>query len=135
MSPLLIGGLLAAGLVVLVSIGLISQGLERARLERARKSAEIAARIKIGNSVMANLPGQFFPAELGNLLLSIEIKLLQKLASINNNAPETTKRLEESKAQLQPTQQRACSTGYRSQRQRSSNTTGKPLQATATGTG
>lgn len=101
MSPLLIGGLLAAGLVVLVSIGLISQGLERARLERARKSAEIAARIKIGNSVMANLPGQFFPAELGNLLLSIEIKLLQKLASINNNAPETTKRLEESKAQLQ----------------------------------
>ena len=103
MSPLLIGGLLAAGLIVLVSIGLISQGLERARLERARQSAELAARIKIGNTVMASLPGQFLPAELGLLMLNIEIKLLEKLTNINPS-PDIKKRLEAAKGQLQQNQ-------------------------------
>lgn len=104
MSPLLIGGLLAAGLLVLVSIGFISHSLERARLERARQSAEVSARIKIGNGVMASLPGQFLPAELGTLLLEIEIKLLEKLARINKNAPDVEKRLASSRSQLEQNQ-------------------------------
>ncbi|MGY8812909.1 MAG: hypothetical protein ACKVK5_17970 [Pseudomonadales bacterium] len=104
MSPLLIGGLLAAGLVVLVSIGFISHGLERARLERARQSAEISARIKIGNGVMATLPGQFLPPELSILLLGIEVKLLEKLVRINKNTPDAQKRLDASRAQLEQNQ-------------------------------
>ncbi|GAA6130326.1 hypothetical protein [Halopseudomonas sabulinigri] len=104
MSPLLIGGLLAAGLLVLVSIGFISHGLERARLERARQSAEVSARIKIGNSVMASLPGQFLPAELGTLLLQIEVQLLEKLARINKNAGDVSQRLAASRAQLEQNQ-------------------------------
>ncbi|MEH6564476.1 MAG: hypothetical protein V7756_04035 [Halopseudomonas sp.] len=104
MSPLLIGGLLAAGLLVLISIGFISHGLERARLERARQAAEISARIKIGNGIMAALPGQFLPAELGTLLLHIEVQLLEKLARINKNAEDVNKRLAASRAQLEQNQ-------------------------------
>lgn len=103
-SPLLIGGLLAAGLLVLISIGFISHGLERARLERARQSAEISARIKIGNGILATLPGQFLPAELGTLMLGIEVKLLEKLMRINSKAPDVQQRLEASRAQLEQNQ-------------------------------
>lgn len=104
MSPLLIGGLLAAGLLVLISIGFISHGLERARLERARQSAEISARIKIGNGILATLPGQFLPAELGTLMLGIEVKLLEKLIRINSKAPDVQQRLEASRVQLEQNQ-------------------------------
>lgn len=104
MSPLLIGGLLAAGLAILISIGFISHGLERARLERARQSAEISARIKIGNGIMATLPGQFLPAELGLLLLGIEVKLLEKLARIDSKTPDIQQRLQDSRTQLEQQQ-------------------------------
>lgn len=82
MSPLLIGGLLAGGLIILVCIGFISHSLERNRLEKARQTAELTARIKVCRQATGALPGQFLPAELGTLMLQIEISLLERLQRI-----------------------------------------------------
>lgn len=97
MSPLLIGGLLAGGLIILVCIGFISHSLERNRLEKARQTAELNARIKVCRQATGALPGQFLPAELGTLMLQIEISLLERLQRIGKSQ-DVQQRLDQARA-------------------------------------
>ena len=99
MSPLLIGGLLAGGLIILVCIGFISHSLERNRLEKARQTAELTARIKVSRQATGALPGQFLPAELGTLMLQIEISLLERLQRMAKSQ-DVQQRLDQARAAL-----------------------------------
>jgi len=100
-SPLLIGGLLAGGLIILVCIGFISHSLERNRLEKARQTAELNARIKVCRQATGALPGQFLPAELGTLMLQIEISLLERLQRIGKSQ-DVQQRLDQGKVPSNP---------------------------------
>lgn len=83
MSPLLIVSLVAGGILVLLGIGFINHSLERTKLERARLTAELGARIKVTQSLAAQLPGQFMSPDLKKLLITYEAHLLEKLLRVD----------------------------------------------------